>query len=565
MSPLFPAELRRGWVYSLVAFALVTAAYLGWMTAGETGALVAPVSLVGAALLRSLAGLPTKWAERTNHVTEDIGQEFRDATDEVGIGFATIAANGNVVHANQSFQKLMGATHELAGSPAIDLFAPEDRQIVQETIAGAGGAKASLRDLRVDLAGGRGDPAIVTIGYSARRQKTWMSLKDESLQLRLEAQMRQATKMQAVGQLAGGLAHDFNNILTGIIGHCDLMLMRHSAGEIDHHDTDQIRQNANRAGDLVRQLLAFSRQQTMRTRVVQINDVIGEVSHLLRRLLGESVRLTVTQGVGLGPIRVDPGQIEQVLVNLAMNARDAMPDGGALTIHSYAVAAAEVAALGHKMMPTADYVAIATTDTGIGIPPDIVAKIFDPFFTTKEVGKGTGLGLSMAYGIIKQSGGFIFVDSAPGQGTRFNIYLPIAIGAVIEAPTQPPAPVLEGWGHGTILLVEDDAMVRSVAARVLTRSGYEVLTADCGEDAIEIIESRDDIDLLVSDVVMLGMDGPTLVQRAHALRPDLRALFISGYAEEQVRARVTGPDTPLLRKPFSVQELSAAVRARLAS
>lgn len=565
ISPLFPTDLRQRWVYALAAFAVVTAAYLGWMFAGEIGLLVAPVALLGAAGLRAAAGVLANRAGHVERATPDIGHLFSDATDEVGIGFAMISPDQMISAANASFRKLMGAPYEVVGRPAVDMFAADDRQVVQAAIAGLAGGQASARDLRVELAGVRGEPAIVTIGYSARRQQIWMSLRDEGLQLRLEAQMRQATKMQAVGQLAGGLAHDFNNILTAIIAHCDLMLMRHGPGDIDHHDTDQIRQNANRAGDLVRQLLAFSRQQTMRTRVIQITDVIGEVSHLLRRLLGETVRLTVSQGSGLGPVRVDPGQIEQVLVNLAVNARDAMPNGGALTIQSYGVAAADVAVLGRKMMPVVDYVAIAVADTGTGIPPEIVAKVFDPFFTTKEVGKGTGLGLSMAYGIIKQSSGFIFIDSAPGRGTRFVIYLPVAIGEPIEPPVQVSSPVLEGWGEGTILLVEDDAMVRSVAARVLTRSGYEVLTADCGEDAIQIIETRDDIDLLVSDVVMLGMDGPTLVHRARTLRPQLRALFISGYAEEQVRERVTGPDTPLLRKPFSVQELSAAVRARLAS
>lgn len=550
-----------------VGLAALSAAYLGWLLAGQAGGIIAP-AVLGTALVTRLAILAPPLGlvqKQPQNALSPAGMAFGELTDEVGIGFAGISLAGQLIYANGSFHKLMGATYEVVGQPVADLFAISDRPMIKAAISAMVAGEGALRDLRVDLAGVRADPVIVTLGFTARYGRLWMSLKDESLQLRLEAQMRQATKMQAVGQLAGGLAHDFNNILTAIIGYCDLMLMRHGPGDMDHHDTAQIRQNANRAADLVRQLLAFSRQQTLKTRVIQITDIIGELSHLLRRLLGENIQLTVTQSSGIAPVRVDAGQIEQVLVNLAVNARDAMPTGGALTIAVYPVPANEVAALGYKMMPAVDYTAIAVTDTGVGISPDIVTNIFDPFFTTKDVGKGTGLGLSMAYGIVKQSGGFIFVDSAIGRGTRFAIYLPAAIGAAVEAPAATPVAALEGWGQGTILLVEDEAMVRAVASRALARSGYEVLTAECGEDALEIIESRPDIDLLISDIVMLGMDGPALIARAKVLRPELRALFISGYAEEQVRSRIADPATPLLRKPFSIQELSAAVRAQLAA
>ncbi len=549
---------------TLGASAVGSALYLGWLIAGAAGAIAALASVVGAlALPRAIRAARRRTWLRPVLVPSRDGAELGTITEEVGIGYAAVHRNGHILVANRIFLKLVGAAkHE---GLFADQFSAHDRPAIDAAMAMLLGGESKLQDLRLEPLAHPGQPVLITMGYAARYERLFVITKDDSLQLRLEAQMRQATKMEAVGQLAGGLAHDFNNILTAIIGHCDLMLMRHGPGDIDHHDAEQIRQNANRAADLVRQLLAFSRQQTLRTRVVQIADVVGEISHLLRRLLGETVRLNVSQGSGLPPVRVDPGQIEQVLVNLAVNARDAMPSGGLLSISTYAVAAADVAALDRKIMPHAEYVAISVSDTGTGIAPAVLNNVFDPFFTTKDQGKGTGLGLSMAYGIVKQSGGFIFVDSAPSRGTRFEIYLPAAIGERVETPATVAAPALEGWGQGTILLVEDEAMVRAVAARALTRSGYHVLTAQSGEEALAIMANEPDIDLLISDVVMLGMDGPTLVNRARAARPDLRALFISGYAEEQIRTRVDDPSTPLLRKPFSIQELSAAVRARLAA
>jgi two-component system, cell cycle sensor histidine kinase and response regulator CckA len=371
--------------------------------------------------------------------------------------------------------------------------------------------------------------------------------------------------MQAVGQLAGGVAHDFNNILTAVIGYCDLMLLRHTPGDSDFDDINQIRQNANRAANLVRQLLAFSRQQTLRPQLIHVSDIVGELSHLLKRLLGETVTLTVKHGRSLAPVRADPGQMEQVIVNLAVNARDAMPEGGELTISTFAVSAREAKKLDREGMPSGEYVAIAVKDTGTGISPEILGKIFEPFFTTKEIGRGTGLGLSTVYGIVKQSGGFIFADSTVGGGTTFTIYLP-AQEALPEAATV--AAGEDGgdpWGQGKILLVEDEAMVRAVAERALTRKGYEVLTAGHGEEALEILERLPEgVDLLISDVVMPTMDGPTLVQHARKTFPDLKIIFMSGYAEEQLRKSIDVPDVAFLAKPFSVQELSDKVRHEIA-
>ena len=341
------------------------------------------------------------------------------------------------------------------------------------------------------------------------------------------------------------------------------MLMRHTPGDSDYDDIQQIKSNSNRAAGLTRQLLAFSRQQTLRPQVLQLPDVVSEVSHLLKRLLGETVVLVVKHGRNLGSIRADPGQLEQVIINLAVNARDAMASkgGGTLTIQTYAVGSDQVAELGSEILPIADYTALSVSDTGCGIPPSVLGKVFEPFFTTKEVGKGTGLGLSTVYGIVKQSGGFIFADSKVDEGTRFVIYLPVH-----KAEPSAPAPrVTKGgdnelWGTGTVLLVEDEPMVRTVAERALTRHGYTVITANNGYEALEVLDKGEEIALLISDVVMPEMDGPTMVREARKSRPDLPILFMSGYAEEQLRKSIDIENVNFLPKPFSVTELAEAAR-----
>jgi two-component system cell cycle sensor histidine kinase/response regulator CckA len=430
---------------------------------------------------------------------------------------------------------------------------------------------SSSSDMAVRL---RNDPEEpVALGIAGARRlgeaAVILSLKDNSEADRLKRQVAQATKMQAVGQLAGGVAHDFNNILTAIIGYCDLMLMRHTPGDSDYDDIQQIRSNSNRAAGLTRQLLAFSRQQTLRPQVLQLPDVISEVLNLLKRLLGETVKLQVKHGRNLGAVRADPGQLEQVIVNLAVNARDAMQataeGGGTLTLQTYSVTPEDVRKIGSEILPIGDYTALRVTDTGTGIPQGILGKIFEPFFTTKEVGKGTGLGLSTVYGIVKQSGGYIFAESEEGEGTSFIIYLPVHRADVAAKPAKEKARETTGelWGTGTILLVEDEAMVRSVAERALTRHGYTVLTAENGEAALEILAREEVIDLMISDVVMPTMDGPTTVREARKTRPDLPILFISGYAEEQLRKSIDLERVAFLAKPFSVQKLAEAARDAL--
>jgi two-component system cell cycle sensor histidine kinase/response regulator CckA len=349
------------------------------------------------------------------------------------------------------------------------------------------------------------------------------------------------------------------------------MLMRHTPGDTDYDDSQQIKSNSNRAAGLTRQLLAFSRQQTLRPQVLQLPDVVSEVSHLLKRLLGETVQLVVKHGRDLGSVRADPGQLEQVIVNLSVNARDAMvaQGGGTLTIHTYPVRADQVADLGSDILPIADYAALSISDTGTGIAPGVLGKVFEPFFTTKEVGKGTGLGLSTVYGIVKQSGGFIFADSTVGEGTKFVIYLPV--NQAEEKPrtrptTRPKAQESELWGTGTILLVEDEPMVRTVAERALARHGYTVLTANNGEEALERLkENGEKVALLISDVVMPLMDGPTMVREVRKTYPEVPILFMSGYAEEQLRKSIDIANVAFLPKPFSVQELAQAVQRVLAA
>jgi two-component system, cell cycle sensor histidine kinase and response regulator CckA len=486
--------------------------------------------------------------------------------DMLPIGLALVDGDGRFLTLNQAFYQAARIQESAMPVYPGDLVVKDDKAAVADAVRRNARGPAMSGDLAVRLAVQPSEPVALTIAglRGLGDAAVLLLLKDNSEEAKLKRQVAQATKMQVVGQLAGGVAHDFNNILTAIIGHCDLMLMRHTPGDIDYDDIQQIKSNSNRAAGLTRQLLAFSRQQTLRPQVLQLPDLVSEVSHLLKRLLGETVELVVKHGRNLGSIRADPGQLEQVIINLAVNARDAMAPkgGGTLTIQTYSVKANQVAELGSDILPIADYSALSVTDTGAGIAPSVLGKIFEPFFTTKEVGKGTGLGLSTVYGIVKQSGGFIFADSKVGEGTRFVIYLPVhrEEAAAGRSRRSAKAKKDELWGSGTVLLVEDEPTVRTVAERALTRHGYKVLTADNGEEALEILGRGDPIDLLISDVVMPGMDGPTVVREARKSRPDLKILFMSGYAEEQLRKSIDIENVNFLPKPFSVIDLAEAAR-----
>jgi len=493
------------------------------------------------------------------------------------LGLALTDRDGRFLFLNEAFAKTAGIAEQEQPLYPGDLMIRDDKSAVSDAVRRYASGPPLAGDLAVRLRNGGEEP--VALGIAGVRglgeAAVLLSIRDNSEESKLKSQVVQATKMQAVGQLAGGVAHDFNNILTAIIGHCDLMLLRHAPGDSDYDDIQQVKNNSNRAAGLTRQLLAFSRQQTLRPQILQLPDVVADVSNLLKRLLNETIELEVRHGRNLGLVRADPGQLEQVIINLGVNARDAMPSGGKISISTQAVAAADVRALKSEILPIGDYTALFFTDSGNGIPPHVIGKIFEPFFTTKSVGKGTGLGLSTVYGIIKQSGGYIFANSKPGEGTTFSIYFPVhrPTAEDAERATLNSLPVKatakkELWGTANILLVEDEDMVRAVAERALTRQGYTVVTASEGEEALTLLalqeEKEEQFDIIVSDVVMPNMDGPTMAKHVRKNYPDLPILFMSGYAEEQLRKSIDLDKVNFLPKPFSVAQIAEAVGETLA-
>lgn len=484
------------------------------------------------------------------------------------LGLALVDRNGRFLFANDAFARVLDLTPEAIPPYPGDLVIAEDTAAVLDSIRRYGSGAMTSGDIAVRLKE-RPDEVIALSIAGVRglgEAAVLLGLKDNSEETKLKRQVAQQTKMESIGQLAGGVAHDFNNILTAIIGYCDLMLMRHQPGDGDYDDIQQIKNNSNRAASLTRQLLAFSRQQTLRPQILQLPDVVADVSSLLKRLLGETVRLEVHHGRSLGPVRADPGQLEQVIVNLGLNARDAMDKGGVVHISTKSVSKEDVRAMGSDILPIGDYALLSVEDSGSGISKENLGKIFEPFFTTKEVGKGTGLGLSTVYGIVKQSGGFIFAESELGQGTRFDIYLPVHVG---EAPVAEPGKKefyrpKDLWGSGRILIVEDEDMVRAVAERALVRQGYVVETASDGEEALALFADGKRYDLVVSDVVMPNMDGPTMARNLRGQFGDIRLLFMSGYAEEQLRETISLDNVSFLPKPFSVQQIAEAVHDAMA-
>ena len=493
------------------------------------------------------------------------------------LGLAMVDPDGRFLFANSAFLRVAGHDEPAPPLYPADLVIREDKGALSDAVRRHAQGATTSGDVAVRLRATPDEPVL--IGLAAVRGigdcAVLLSLKDSSEETRLKHQIAQASKMQAVGQLAGGVAHDFNNVLTAILGYCDLMLMRHTPGDSDYDDIQQIKANSNRAASLTRQLLAFSRQQTLRPQVLQLPDVVAEVSTLLKRLIGERITLEVTHDRGLGAVRADPVQLEQVLLNLAVNARDALAGNktpGTVKLMTKRVTAEMVRTMKNDVLPIGDYTALVVEDNGHGIRPEQIDKIFEPFFTTKDRGKGTGLGLSTVYGIVKQSGGFIFATSDFGKWTRFTIYFPVHVpdpADAIEPPREKPSDNRRRqWSHGgRVLLVEDEDTVRAVAERALVRQGYEVVTAADGEEGLEILTRTYDgggkFDLIVSDVVMPTMDGPTMAREIRARLPELPLLFMSGYAEETLRREIGIPDIHFLPKPFSVQQIVGAVEAVL--
>ena len=557
-----------------------------------------------------LAGRPgyRLWSLRavsdSNQSEAPLGDERLDAAAPVSrelfqqlfanapVGIAVVDRFGQFIEANRAAGELFCASpQELVGGELINLLNESERAAITARLAAAADGEVDREPIEIRLErprertivlllsrfvaqGGEGSPLPTASANSpptdvrdnAHSAGLMLFLIDVTEQKNLEAQFSQSQKMQAVGQLAGGVAHDFNNLLTAIIGFCDLLLLRSRPGDPAFADIMQIKQNANRAANLVRQLLAFSRQQTLQPRVIDITDVLVELSHLLRRLIGENIELEFGHGRDLGLVKVDQGQLEQVVINLAVNARDAMPNGGRLTIRTANVRPAQALRRAHEVMPAGDYVLIEVRDTGIGIAPDNLARIFEPFFSTKEVGSGTGLGLSTVYGIVKQTGGFVFVDSNPGKGTAFEIYLPRHQASEVVAAdrteaAEPPVPK-DLTGTGTVILVEDDDAVRTFGGRALRNKGYRVVEAKSGETALDLVrDASGKINLLITDVVMPQMDGPELIREVRRIDPDIKVIFISGYTEDAFRQRLgSDSDIHFLAKPFSLKQLAIKVK-----
>jgi len=551
----FAREGRKGGPFTLVHVPLVDPEEEN-LSAGHSPSLML--------LLDSGAGIGGWAAEATGS-----SAQLQSLIEHLPFGLAMTDRDGHFLFSNPAFLRAAGIEGKPLPPFPSDLVVREDKVAISDAARRHGQGPPNSGNIAVRLRATPDEP--VSIGLAGVRgmgePSVLLSLADTSEEARLKRQVAQQTKMQAVGQLAGGVAHDFNNVLTAILGYCDLMLLRHTPGDSDYDDILQIRINSNRAASLTRQLLAFSRQQTLRPVVLQLPDVVSEATHLLKRLIGEKIEFKVHHDRSLGAVRADPVQLEQVIINLAVNARDAIQSrgkAGRLVLTTRRIGGADVRRMKSDILPQGEYTALIVEDTGGGIPPEHLAKIFEPFFTTKEMGKGTGLGLSTVYGIVKQSGGFIFADNVQDtggtvRGARFTLYFPVhkAEAPVEDEPAMPEASNWSGGGH--ILLVEDEDMVRAVAERALVRQGYTVTTASDGEEGVERIADSGPFDLVVSDVVMPSMDGPAMAREIRKVHPELPVLFMSGYAEEQLRNQIDIEQMHFIAKPFSVQELGDMV------
>lgn len=487
--------------------------------------------------------------------------------DALPVPLLKLSADGRILQANSEAARLLNVRHDRLGvlSEYMEGLGRPIADWIAKAAEGAGLNRSEFlrltrldQEMFVQVTLSRmvenGAPFLIAVLNDATELKT------------LEAQFVQSQKMQAIGQLAGGVAHDFNNLLTAISGHCDLMLLRHDQGDPDYGDLVQINQNANRAAALVGQLLAFSRKQTMRAEVLDMRDTLADLTHLLNRLVGEKVTLTLRHASVLPSIRGDRRQLEQVMMNLVVNARDAMRSGGEIIIETEQLVLSETMERDRAHIDPGVYVCVQVRDQGVGIPKDKLQKVFEPFYTTKRTGEGTGLGLSTVYGIVKQSSGYIFVDSEVGGGTVFTLIFPgyETEPDVLAIDAEPEKRRLPEKGSGVVLLVEDEAPVRAFAARALRLRGYTVIEAETAEHALALLEDPGlKIDVFVTDVVMPGMDGPSWVRKARIDRPNVRVVFVSGYAEDVFNeGQEPVPNSTFLPKPFSLSELTKTVHAQ---
>ncbi|MBA4118983.1 MAG: PAS domain-containing sensor histidine kinase [Candidatus Puniceispirillum sp.] len=481
----------------------------------------------------------------------------------------------------EAFFKKEGLSH---GTPFLTYIDAKDQENVHRMMAKAAASTHAPQDHHCEarLASGKevvlyassfNYPSLSTQG--AQEKGIFLQIFDNTQAKQIHARVSQSQKTQALGQLAGGIAHDFNNLLTAMIGFCDLLLLRHAPSDPSFMDIMQIKQNANRAANLVRQLLAFSRQQALQPKIVDISEILEDVSLLLQRLIGSTIKLNIFHGRSLGTVRVDRGQLEQVIINLVVNARDALGGDGDITIKTKNVVFEKSTQVFQELIKAGSYVCVEVRDTGVGMARETLERIFDPFFSTKEVGSGTGLGLSTVHGIVSQTGGYVCVDSAPDEGTSFYIYLPHYEGSAAakeqaqESEKHHAIVNRDLTGSGTILLVEDEDAVRLFSARALRDKGYHVIEATTGEEGLNYLTTawesgHEKVDLVITDVVMPVMDGPTLVRRAHELFPHLKVIFISGYAEDTFREKLTCEEEIIfLPKPYTLKDLASIVKQTL--
>lgn len=497
-------------------------------------------------------------------------------------GIATVASNGTITNTNPAFARMILDGTIGAGENVLEKLTPAADEATRQRVA------TSL----ADVLAGRGNIAPVEIsvgqnneftrrvfmsplaGAKGAREAAVLYVLDATEQKRLESRIAESNKMEAVGTLAGGIAHDFNNVLTGIIGHSDFLLESHKPGDPAHRDLLTIKSSASRAAGMVAKLLAFSRLQTLQNEVLQLGEVVSDITPLMNKTIGEKISLKLLTERELWLVKTDRSQIDRVIVNLVMNARDAMPEGGEITIRTRNITERECQKMDHFGLLHGEYVAIEVSDTGTGMTPEVLNKIFEPFFTTKGVGKGTGLGLASVYGIVKQSGGFIFPESEVGKGTTFRVFLPRHVPDEEDIATLSQKQAKKSnrhgpdvTGSGRVLLVEDEDGVRSFAVRALRSRGFEVLEASNGAEALDLIEGSETLpDIVVSDVVMPEIDGPTLLKSLRKTHPDLKFVFMSGYPNDAFRAGLDAEEKfGFLPKPFSLADLIGKVKEELAS
>lgn len=549
----------------------------------------------------------TAGVSRTLVLNRNLGQDGAEASRAAEVRFArffntspfavaTLSRNGGVESTNVRFASFFPAQAHPGPRELGTLIAAVDRSKVEAAFSAASEGLGDVEPVDAVLAGEGGRSArffFVPAGPSENGGETVIAYAIETTEeKKLQEQLFQSMKMNAVGQLAGGVAHDFNNHLQAIVGFADLLAGNFRATDPRHQDVMQIKNSANRAKSLVRQLLAFSRQQTLLPETIDLGERLGDLNAMLKRSIGPNVELDIRHGRDLWPSFADPASFDNMVINLAVNARDAMPDGGRLSIRTSNVPAAESEGFQVEGLKRGDYVLVEVSDTGTGMSAEVRRKIFEPFFTTKEVGRGTGLGLSSVYGFISQSNGYIDCLSELGKGTTFRIFLPrhqsregdllassptpVAVVEPIDGGSEPAtalsppadkAPIADLTGTGTILLVEDEDAVRNFGARALRSRGYTVIEAQSGVDALTQLENYnlDDIGLVVSDVVMPEMDGPSLLRELRARKPEIRVIFVSGYAEEAFRKNLPdGQQFDFLPKPFGLKQLVEAVKRVMA-